>query len=177
MLLNVDINSIDVGAAFLPENQDPTLAPTVNGSTAVADLLRPYRGLSTIQQNTGINWNTFHSLQLSFNRRFKNGYSFGVNDTWTLSNKQAVAPRLEHFMDASGHVGYRQRADQETAQEMFGETPTPTHQMRANFVWDFPDYHADSGVGRVIGAVINGWQVSGVLTASTGTPYSLSYTL
>ena len=176
MLLNVDIDSIDAGAAFLPENQDPTLAPTVNGSTAVADLLRPYRGLSTIQQNTGVNWNTFHSFQLSFNRRFKNGYSFGVNDTWTLVNKQAVAPRLEHFMDASGHVGYRQRADQDTAQEMFGDTPTPTHQMRANFVWDFPDYHADSGVGHVIGGVINGWQVSGVLTASTGTPYSLSYT-
>ena len=174
--MNVDINGIDVGAAFLPENQDPTLAPTVNGATAVADLLRPYRGLSTIQQNTGINWNTFHSLQLSFNRRFRNGFSFGVNDTWTLSNRQAVAPRLEHYMDASGQVLYRERADQETAQELFGETPTPTHQMRANFVWDLPDYRAGSGVGHAIGGVINGWQVSGVLTASTGTPYSLTYT-
>jgi len=175
-LMNVDIDSIDAGAAFLPENQDPTLAPSINGSTAVADLLRPYRGMSTIQQNTGINWNTFHSIQLAFNRRFKNGISFGLNETMTLSNKQAVAPRLEHYSDGAGHILYRTRDDQAVAQDLFGDAGTAKHQVRANFVWDPPDYSKkDNLAQRVLGAAANGWQLSGVLTAASGSPYSLSY--
>ena len=174
-LRNVDINSIDLGVAFLPGSQDPTQAATVNGSTAVADLMRPYRGLSTIQQNTADNWNTFHSIQLLFNRRFQKGFSFGLIDTWTLSNTSAVAPRLEHFVDSGGQVRYRERADQARAQELLGNAAIASHQGRANVVWDTPDYRSATMAGRIVGAVVNNWLVSGLLTFATGTPYSLGY--
>ena len=97
----VNLNAIDIGAAFQPENQDPTLpASTTPGATAkTTDLLRAMPGYSTITQMWQEGWTTFHSLQLSFDRRFRNGVSFGFNDTITMSQKGSSAPRLQHGRD------------------------------------------------------------------------------
>ena len=47
----VNLNSIDIGAAYLPQNQDPTkAASTVPGANAyTTNLLRPYQGLGQHQ--------------------------------------------------------------------------------------------------------------------------------
>jgi hypothetical protein len=169
-----DLNSVDMGTAFLASSQDPTLASTVPGANAYAtELMRPYRGFNALSQNTGQAWNEFHSIQLSFNRRFRNGFSFGLNETWTLSNVGNVAPRLEHYIDGSGQINYRERADQAQAQALLGDTNPTDHIVRANFVWDLPDLRGESAVTRVIGAATNDWQLSGVLSASTGSYYTL----
>ena len=83
----VNLNAVDIGAAFLPQNQDLTLgASATPGANAYADnLLRPYRGLSTINQNTTDFWDTYHSIQTAYQRRFQNGFSFGANYTLGLS--------------------------------------------------------------------------------------------
>ena len=52
---------------------------------------------------------TFHSLQIDFTRRFRNGFSFGVNDTWTLYDKGNTGLpgpqlRLVHAADGSYSV-------------------------------------------------------------------------
>ena len=55
---NPDVNSPDLGVAYLPQNQDPTLSSTVPGGAALTtDLLRPYRGLAAINTTWGKNWN------------------------------------------------------------------------------------------------------------------------
>ena len=109
----VDINAIDFGAAFLSENQDLTLQPNATpGATAVAqDQMRAFRGYAGITQQWGRGWRTFHSLQLSFNRRFKDGLSFGFNDTIVLSDHQSTGARLQHNADGT----YALRSDQAEA--------------------------------------------------------------
>jgi len=172
-----DLNSVDFGTAFLPQNQDPTKAAAVDGTSAnVLPLLRPYRGISNINQNTGRQWRNFHSIQASFQRRFTHGLAFGANYTLTLSDVQSIAPRLEHFTDSAGVIRYRERADQAKAQDMFGDQGPNTHILRANFVWDLPNYdRADTTLQKVLGKLANGWQLSGVLASTSGTPYSLGY--
>src|SRR5690606_27499757 len=73
-----DTNAVDLGAAYLPSNQDPTLAPSaVPGANAFStDLMRPYRGFGPILRQTPRFWTDFHSIQSSFNRRFLNGWQF-----------------------------------------------------------------------------------------------------
>ena len=106
----VDINQVDMGAAFLPQNQDPTLAPTTNGSSALpTDLLRSFKGYGQINQFTQRGENLYHSIQSSINRRFRNGLSFGLNYTLGLSFTGNSGARLEH--DANGNLRYR--ADQD----------------------------------------------------------------
>jgi hypothetical protein len=159
-LQNVNLNTVDLGAALLPQNQDLTLAAsTTPGATAVLqDQMRAYRGYSAIQQQWGRGWRTHHSLQVSFQRRFRDGFSFGFNDTITLFDRQAINPRLQHNADGSYFI----RDDQAKAQKLLGNTNTPPHVMKGNFVWDLPDLKNSQPALRALGLVVNDWQISGI---------------
>jgi hypothetical protein len=171
----VNLNAIDFGTAYLPAAQDPTKGasafPAQNSLST--NLLRPYRGLSNIAQNTTEFEDTYHSLQANYNRRFRNGFSFGVNYTLSMSftGNTGLQKRLQHGTD--GSVSTRSdQADYEKLNEMLN---LQRHLVKANWVWDLPDYNADNTPAKIIGAVINNWQVSGLFTGGSGNRYDLGY--
>jgi hypothetical protein len=170
---NAAINAVDFGAAFLPENQDPTRpANATPGATALStDLLRPIRGYGNISQQQQVAWRTFHSLQFSFNRRFSNGLSFGFNDTWSLYDHQSTNLRFDHTPDGRAVL----RADQTQADELLGTTLGTVHVMRATAVWDLPDLQWGGGAKNIAAAIVNDWQVSGVWRGSTGGAYAVGF--
>jgi len=171
-----NLNQINLGAAYLPQNQDPTRAASaVPGSTAYADsLLRPYRGFGSIGQHTTEFYDKYHSIQTSFNRRFRGGLSFGVNYTWSilLEGNTGLTTRLQHNPDGS----FQERADQQAYEDLNKQLAIQPHVLRANFVWDLPDLVADGGAKRALGYLLNDWQLSGLVNLSSGTNYDLSYT-
>ena len=80
----VNLNAVDFGAAYLPQNQDPTqarrarcLARTRYRRTCCGRIVVSARSTSS----TTDFHDTYHSIQTSFNRRFRNGFQFGVNYT------------------------------------------------------------------------------------------------
>ena len=171
-----NLNAIDLGAAFLPGNQDPTLpASAIPGARAFQEeLLRPFRGYGNINQQTQDFWRQYHGLQFSWNRRFRNGFSGQVNYNLTLSDTgtMGVPLRLQHNADGSISV----RDDQAAYNELLKDQNTRTHIIRTNFVWDLPDLHAGSGAAaRVSQAVINDWQLSGILLSQSGQKYDIGY--
>ena len=178
----VNINAVDFGSAYLPQNQNPNLVSATPGGAAVStDLMRTFQGYAAINQRTFDGWRTFHSLQLSLNRRFRNGVSFGMNDTWVLYDHAIGAPRLQH--NADGTFSFRD--DQQQADDLLNTFILNRHVMKGNFVWDMPDLHADGTALKVTGWIVNDWQLSGVWTGSTDgtTPtttgagaYSIGYT-
>jgi hypothetical protein len=172
----VNLNAIDFGTAFLPEDQDPTQAPGATpGATSFAatnpDSVRSFRGYGAINTQLQRGWETFHSLQLSLNRRFTNGLSLGFNDTITLYDRRSTPARLQH--DAAGTYGIR--GDQSQADALLGRTIDRIHVLKGNFVWDLPDLAASGRVRRAVGLVVNDWQLSGVWTAATGAAYTVGY--
>ncbi len=161
----VNINAVDFGSAYLAKNQNPNLASTVPGGNAVStDLMRSYQGYAGIGQRTFDGWRTFHSLQLSVNRRFRDGLSFGLNDTWVLYDHAIAGARLQHNPDGT----FSFRADQDKANEMLAAVIPNKHIIKGNFVWDLPDLERSGAGMKAVGLVINDWQLSGVWTASTG---------
>jgi hypothetical protein len=176
LLQNVDINAVDMGTAFTGAAQDPTVtvSATPGGSALSVDLLRPYRGVGAIQQNWGIGDNTYHSIQTSFNRRFRNGLSGGLNYTLGLSNTGTAGNpvRLQHNVADGSYVI---RADQAESDELLKDLGLQRHIIKGNMVWDLPDLSGGGGARRVIAAVVNDWQLSGILTAGTGAPYSVGF--
>jgi hypothetical protein len=161
----VNINAVDFGSAFLPENQNPNLVSSTPGGAAVStDLMRSYPGYAGISQRTFDGWRTFHSLQMSLNRRFRDGLSFGLNDTWILYDHAISGARLQHNPDGT----FAFRSDQQKADEMLTYVVPNKHVIKGNFVWDLPDLPGASSGMKVIGAVLNDWQLSGIWTASTG---------
>ena len=173
ILQNMDINRVDFGAAFLPENQDPSLAAdaTAGGAAVVTDLMRPFRGYSSITQTSGWLKRTYHSLQLSLQRRFRNGLSFGFNDTIGLYDRQTTTPRLQHAPTAPS----RSAADQAEADRLLGNNNPQAHIIKANFVWDLPDVRGESARMKTVGAIANDWQLAGIWTAATGSAYAIGY--
>ena len=176
----VNINSIDLGTAFSQQAQDPTRSAAlqaVPGSAAyVAELLRPLRGYANIDQQWQAFSRTYHSVQMSANRRFRNGVSFGGNYTLTLSDKGNTGlttqpVRLDHNPDGS----YVIRADQATYDALMSNPGLQRHIIKANFVWDLPDLHGSTGMRRITQVVVNDWQVSGIFTGGSGSPYDISY--
>jgi hypothetical protein len=185
-----NINSIDLGTAFLPSTQDPTLAPsTTPGATSYAatnpDLVRAYRGYSSMASTSRFyeGWRNYHSVQISVNRRFKDGLQFGFNDTIQLYDRARVAPRFDHRPDGS----FVRRADEAEAQKLLGDqfpTNPPAaggvggsrHVMKGSAVWDLPDVRSSRTGMRVLGLIVNDWQLSTIWTGATGTPYSVAFT-
>src|SRR5205085_7813997 len=126
------------GAAYLAQNQNQTLAPsTVPGANALAgNLLRPYRGFANIAQNTTEFADTYHSIQTNFNRRFRNGFQFGLNYVLSLSftGNTGLQKRLQHGADGSVST----RADQADYEELLNQLNLQRHLVKANWVWDLP---------------------------------------
>lgn len=177
----IDINAVPFGAAFAPQNQDATLAAsaTPGGAALSTDLLRPLPGFGQIQMQWPRFWTDFHSIQSSFNRRFRNGLQFSMNYTLTL--RQAGTNTL------NSNEGLRVVLDPATgvisdhpswaeAEDLLGEdNGLRRHVIRGNVVWDMPDLQADSGAKRWVSYLVNDWQISSVLTAGSGAPYNIGY--
>ena len=108
----VNLNAVDFGAAYLSQNQDPTKAASaVPGANALTtNLLRPYRGLGIVAQQATQFWDTYQSLQFSLNRRYRDGFAFGVNYVrgLTFKGNTGLQLRLQHAADGTLSV----RADQ-----------------------------------------------------------------
>ena len=168
----VNLNSIDIGTAYLPQNQDQTrAASSVPGATALpANLLRSYKGLANINQNTTEFWDTYHSLQASLNRRFRNGFSFGANYTYGISFKGNFGLPIRYVHNADGT--FQPRDDQDEYEKLNETLDRRPHSLKANAVWDLPNVNA---MGKVVGAILNDWRLAGVLTAGSGQAYDLGY--
>jgi hypothetical protein len=171
----VNLNAVDFGTAYLPQYQDATKGTsTVPGANAyTSNLLRPYRGLSTINQNTTEFEDTYHSLQTNLNRRFRNGFSFGFNYVLSLSftGNTGLVQRLQHAADGSVSV----RSDQAAYEDLFNQLNLQRHLFKGNFVWDLPKLPPSNGTAKAIGYVINDWQLSGLFTGGSGNRYDLNF--
>ena len=145
----VDINQVDIGSAYLAENQDRSLTSAIPGGGAVAEnLMRGYRGYAQINQFWGRGWNLYHSIQTSFNRRFSDGLSFGLNWTLGISNNTFAGARLEH---ARRHAALSRRSGRGRPNPR--ARPVAAPHVQGNFVWDLRDRRAaeppeDAGGGR-----------------------------
>ena len=171
----VNLNSIDLSTAFLQQYQDPT--QTANGVTTSlvntnVNQVRFFPGFSTVNQNQPRAFRTYHSIQIAWNRRMKSGVSFGFNDTVSLYDKQQSAVRLEHNM--ANHT-LSVRSDQAAADKLLGDNSPPTHIMRANFVWALPHITSSQGTMKAIALVANDWNLAGIWSAATGSPYNINF--
>jgi hypothetical protein len=166
----VNINAIDFGAAFSPDTQDRTQSSAVPGAASIAslnpDLARSFRGYGTIGQQQSIQWRTYHSLQVSLNRRLVKGLALGFADTIGLYDRQQAPIRLQHGGNGTASV----RDDQEQANDLLGNNRPQTHIMAANFVWQLPAL-SGGGIKDVLRHVANDWSLSGIWRGATGASY------
>jgi hypothetical protein len=172
--LTANLNSIDLGTAYLAQYQDPT--QTANGVTTSlvntnVNQVRFYPGYGTINQSQPTAVRTYHSIQVSLSRRLRDGVSFGFNDTISLYDKQSTALRLQHNA-ADGTITIR--SDQAQADALLGDNHPQTHIMRANFILQLPNIKSTTSAMKAIGYFANDWSLAGIWVGATGAPYSVT---
>ncbi|MEP6716217.1 MAG: carboxypeptidase regulatory-like domain-containing protein [Terriglobia bacterium] len=168
----LDLNAPDLGAAYLPKNQDPTLGTSsVPGATALTtNLLRPYRGLGAIY-DTWPRYNDLYSaIQASYRRQYRNGISGGFNYTLGLRNtgNMLTQPILTHT--SSGAVSFSPVYSQN--ENVINNVGFRRHTLKGFLVYELPKAH---NLPKIAAAAVNGWQVSVVYTGGSGAPYDVTY--
>jgi len=166
-------NQVPLGQAFLPQYQDATLAgaSTVPGQDAyTTNLLRPYAGLSTIGENQTAFHNQYHALQLAVNRRFNHGFSVSANYQYGISATGNTGLYQRYTETAPGVLVLR---SDEAAYEALNNTlDRRPNYLKMNATWAVPGITSRGGF---IHQITGDWQISGVLTATSGTVYTPSY--
>jgi hypothetical protein len=147
-----------MGARFEAKNADPA-SPRV----PLADVfLRPLQGYNNIGMDEWAATSNYHSLQATANRRFARSLEFGVAWTWS----KAMDYVDNHFGEVSSLVPVRIWN--------YGLAGFDrTHVVKINCVWEIPGRRWSFATAR---AVLNGWQLSGITTFSSGAPVSAGFT-
>ena len=161
---NRNLNYTPYGAAFLPQNQDPTLAASsIPGATALLQqFLAPYRGIGSVTLYEGAATGNYNALQVTGSRRV--GHLFlGLSYTWS-----------KNLTTASGDTN-SVRVDQYTRMAYYGPSGNDRRQMFVlNYVYNLPTLANKNAFER---AVLGGWQVSGVTSFISGSPYSPGFSV
>lgn len=143
ILANLNLNAANKLGTALPGNDNAArpLFPLYGRTTDV-----------TTRVKTDSN---FNSLQLKLDRRFTKGLLVTTNYTWSkaLSNSGDDNGGIDTPADFTKNYG---RAGFDRA-----------HAFAGSFVWQIPFAQKLSGVSKW---VLDGWQLSGIVTAYTGTP-------
>ena len=172
LLDTLNLNPVPFGAAFLPQNQDPTLQKASPNALAgtnalLSQFLRPYVGFNDITEYLFVGNSNYNSLQVSLNRRFASGLMLGVAYTRSRcmdTNDSFAAIRFDQYthMAEYGPCGY--------------DIP---NNFVANYVYSVPKITSRLGFGnnRMAKAVLDDWQISGQTTFQSGTPFSPSFSV
>jgi hypothetical protein len=175
-----NLNAIPFGYLFTKAAQDPTqfaggVVPDsdssiaqvykdaglkFDGSKALPDnLIKPFPGLGTIsfRENTGTS--NFNSLQVSVNRRFSRGFTFSV--AYTLSKALGTNVGDFDFVNPYNVRLYDYR--------VLGFDRT--HSFVASYVYELPKLGRRLGDNWFTRAVFNGWQISGITSLISGSPF------
>lgn len=163
-IYRTNLNSVPFGSAWLPQNQDPTNAnPQFDGSTTKpVNLYRPYPGFENTNLLSFGAPSKYHSLQVSANKRFSKGFSYGLAYTWS---------RTIGLVDGDGNFVHPVNARLTNYGPLAYDIP---HNLAVNWVWDMPKVRGglDNPVTRMI---LNDWQVSGIFEARSGAPSNVSF--
>ena len=169
---NKNLNYNAFGQCFLPQNQDPQLQaanPTalLGNNCLPANLLKPYQGYNSINLNQSEATANYNALQVNLQRRFSKGLFLGAAYTWS----KALGTSLSGGTNDNSFV----RPDQYNQEANYAPASFDRRQLLAiNYVYSTPNFVKGNRFSRLF---TDGWQVSGVTQAMTGSPFTPGFSI
>jgi hypothetical protein len=169
---NRNINFNQFGQCFQTKNQDPQLLAAspnalLGNNCLSANFLKPYQGYSNINIYQSEATSNYNALQVQVQRRSTKGLFFGVAYTWSkaLSTAQSGGTNDNSFV----------RPDQYNREANYGPSSFDRRQVLAiNYVYALPKLTLGNAFTKLI---TNGWQLSGVTEALTGSPFTPGFSI
>ncbi len=127
-----------------------------------------YQNLGPIEFRDNVGNSTYHGLEASLAKRFSHGLNFNVAYTWSHSIDQA----MEHLF-SGGSNSFLQNEHDLTQQRGNSDFDT-RHRLAASFVYDVPFGHGRRWAQEgPVSYVIGDWQMSSIIIAHTGRPFTI----
>lgn len=169
----VDINEVAPGAFTQPPlSLSPTVTTTTGGVTTtgprftsaaselVLNKIRPFPGYNAINSVETIFGSNYHSLQVQLQKRFKGANLIDLNYTWSKALTDNQTDRSTAVQDRTNPRGEYGRSQLDRR-----------NVFTADFVYELPFYHQQQ---NLLGHVLGGWQLSGIVAANSGLPFTVS---
>jgi hypothetical protein len=159
LLERMDLNATPLGTNWLPQNQDPT-----NGNKVLpSNFLRPYPGFSNIWWYFNGGNSSYHSLQTTVRRRYKERLNYGVIWTWSKT--------MDYADDDAASTGMTVTSQMSQKLWNYGRAGFDrTHIFRFYYSYALPQVRG----AALTRGVLNGWQISGITTFQSGAPMGIS---
>ena len=160
------------GQCFLPQNQDPQRVaanPTalLGNNCKDANFLKPYQGYSSINLYESQATANYNALQVQVQRRATKGLFLGASYTWS----KAMATAQSGGTNDNSFV----RPDQFNRMANYGPASFDRrHVLAINYVYNTPKCRFGNFATRLI---TDGWQISGVTQALTGSPFTPGFSI
>jgi hypothetical protein len=134
-----------------------------NDTSSIASR-RPWPYYGVIQDEMNLANSNYSSLEVKLNQRLTKGLTYAAGFTWMKSIDDGSGDRDGILYPNNTYQLYKQRGP---------STFDVPLRFTANFVYDLPLGPGRSHLNHgVVGAIIAGWQVSGIYTAYSGLPLS-----
>ena len=129
---------------------EPTVGALLANPGVNVNALRPYKGFAEIQEEESVVNSMYKSFQLSWERRYTNGSSFGISYTLSKSmdngsNYRDIVPDTYNTSNLWGPSEYDRR-----------------HMVIVNYIYAIPFMKKNKAIG--------GWSIAGTAQFQTGTP-------
>jgi outer membrane receptor protein involved in Fe transport len=157
--------------SHLPESQALNPAVYIPGSTVSVDQRRIFKGYGNIQQITQDINSSFHSLQLTLEKRLSHNLSVLASYTFAralddLSNGASIG-------DLSGANNVSPIPWNQPGRHQFDHGPTDfdrTQNFVVSYVWQLPNLAKSS---RAVRMAFGNWQTSGIWSVRSGLPFTV----
>lgn len=128
---------------------------------AILDQRRPYRGYRSISVLETRYNSDYHSLQASAQHRFSGASQVNLAYTWSKSLTDNPTSYINAAPQNNADIGSER-----------GRSPLDrTHVITVNGIYELPFYKEQQGF---VGKVLGGWQLSGIYSYQTGSPYTIT---
>ena len=169
---NKNLNFNGFGQCFQKQNQDPQLVAAnpnalLGNNCLGANFLKPYSGYGNINLYQSEATSNYNALQLNLQRRASKGLFLGAAYTWSkaLSTAQSGGTNDNAFV----------RPDGLNREANYGPSSFDRRQVLAiNYVYEIPKLPVGNAFTR---AITDGWQISGVTQAVTGSPFTPGFSI
>ena len=169
LLRRWQLNAVPLGAKFLPQNQDPTRAPSATpGATALPDdLLRPFPGYGNIQMWDYSSSGNYHALQTVAQPPVRQRRDvLGL-----LRLQQGPDPREQQRLQRRGDRRPASAASRSSRRRRSGASTTPTLPTTARTTsCSTSSTRRPRSPAASSACLANDWQISGIYRWSSGRP-------
>ena len=146
------------------QNINPAIFTAGQSTTGNVDARRLYPGFGEIRSTQSTANSTYHSMQLSWNRRLSGGFSVLGSYVWAKS------------LDLSSNDGNSGTGNQATNpfRQNLDKGPSDfdvRHRVVNSILWEVPFGRGAKGLAKVLFA---GWQLNSIMTLQGGVPFSVN---